>query len=353
MMSRLRSASKYQSRMILSCNPDPDHKLKELISWYLDDEGYPISDRDGVIRYFIRRDGEFYWADSAEELKEKYGDHVLPVSFTFISATIDDNPIMKETNIEYVAFLDSLNPTDKARLRYGNWNARPEGANYFKRAWLKQADKIPTDSVCCRSWDKAGTERTTDQKFPDYSACIKMYKNYNGEYFIVGDYHEDNYDDYTETYGRFCKQIGARDQIIAKQGLQDGSDCPIILPIDPGSHGKAEFQNSAKQLLQYGLISKSDPVPTNKSKLTKFSPFSSAAENGLVYIVKSSFDNRTYEALMKELEGFDGQRSKSHLGKNDDWVDAVSSAFNYLSSTKQIKPFSIPQINAPTILATK
>ena len=60
--------------MVISCNPDPDHKIKELISWYLDDEGYPIPERDGVIRWFIRRDGEFIWGESEQELIEKYWD---------------------------------------------------------------------------------------------------------------------------------------------------------------------------------------------------------------------------------------------------------------------------------------
>lgn len=351
MMSRLRSASKYPSRLVISCNPDPDHKIKELIQWYLDDEGYPIAERDGVIRYFVRRDGEFYWADSEQELKNRFGDDVLPLSFTFISATIHDNPIMQETNPSYKNFLEGLNPTDKARLLFGNWEARPEGANYFKRDWLKNADRIPLNARCCRSWDKAGTERTTENKHPDFTACVKMYKTYEGDYYLVGDYHEDIYDDVTETYGRFCKQVGARDKLIVKQGLQDGDDCPIILPVDPGSHGKAEYQQSAKYLLEHGLLAKSDPIPTNKSKLIKFTPFASAAENGLVYIVRSSFDDKTYQALMKEMETFDGQRSKSHIGKNDDYVDCVASAFNYLAQSKVIKPFAIPEINAPTGLA--
>lgn len=75
--------------MVISCNPDPDHKIKELIDWHLDEDGYPIPERDGVVRYFIRRDGEFIWGSTKEELIEVYGDKCRPLSFTFISATID------------------------------------------------------------------------------------------------------------------------------------------------------------------------------------------------------------------------------------------------------------------------
>lgn len=89
MMSRLRSESKHFSRMVMSCNPDSEHKLKELIAWHLDEEGYPIPERDGVVRYFIRRDGDFVWGDTKEELEAIYGENCRPLSFTFISATIN------------------------------------------------------------------------------------------------------------------------------------------------------------------------------------------------------------------------------------------------------------------------
>jgi len=95
MMSRLRSESKYFSRMVMSCNPNPDHELCKIIDWYLDEEGYPDPEKDGVIRYFIRKDGEFLWGNSKKELAEKYD---IPedqwqgkiLSFTFVSANVYD-----------------------------------------------------------------------------------------------------------------------------------------------------------------------------------------------------------------------------------------------------------------------
>lgn len=88
LFSRMRNNSKYDSRIVISCNPDPDHLLRQLIDWYLDADGYPILERDGVLRYFIRLDGKYIWGDSVEEIKEKYGEDKNPVSFSFISATI-------------------------------------------------------------------------------------------------------------------------------------------------------------------------------------------------------------------------------------------------------------------------
>lgn len=88
LQSRMRSASKYFSRMVISCNPDNDHELKTWISWYLDEDGYPIPEREGVTRYFTKKDGEPVWGDSPEELKELYGERSNPLSFTFVSGTV-------------------------------------------------------------------------------------------------------------------------------------------------------------------------------------------------------------------------------------------------------------------------
>lgn len=97
-MSRMRSKSKYSSRMVISCNPDADHEIAGFINWWLDEDGYPDPDKCGVVRYFIRVDGDFIWADDPQELIDKYWvgpeqdpDRIRvpkPVSATFIGSTI-------------------------------------------------------------------------------------------------------------------------------------------------------------------------------------------------------------------------------------------------------------------------
>ena len=354
MMSRLRSESKYVSRMVMSCNPDPDHKLREIIDWYLDDSGYPIPERDGVIRYFITIDDTYHWGDSVEELKKKYGKKVKPVSFSFISSTIKDNPPMLINNPEYLAQLEGLNEVDRARLLYGNWDARPQGANYFKRTYLKDVDVLPTNCSQVRVYDKAATERSSGNKTPDFTAGIKVCRDPDGHYYLVGDYHDDFRDtgDWsTDTMGRFCKPSGERDNIIKKQAEYDGPDVTIVFSVDPGQAGISEFTTASRDLLQMGYIVDKDPVPGNRSKLTRFTPFAILAENGHVSIVKKSFDVRTYEALMKELESFDGQRSTGT--RKDDWCDAIASGINYLEKHDIIKAVVIPRINAPTMYSRR
>lgn len=332
--------------MVISCNPDPDHELCKLIQWYLDADGYPMKERDGVIRYFVRRDGDFVWGESKEELIEKFGPKARPLSFTFISATIDDNPIMDSDNPDYRAFLEGLNPVDKARLLHGNWLVRPQGSNYVTRSMFKVTNTLPPAAKKCRAWDKASTEPSDVTRYPDFTASIGMAKDSDGNYYIYGDFHEESHDEGSNVKGKFRKNIGARDAIILKQALYDGAEVDVILPQDPGAAGAAEFRESAKKIVEAGCVCKADPMPSNKSKLTKFSPFASAVENGLVYIVENTFDKETLDAFFKELESFDGNRSTAH--RKDDWPDTCATAFNYLSAKRVVQSFTLPQINAPT-----
>lgn len=345
LFSRLRSQSEFPSRLVMSGNPDPDHEIADMVSWYLDDEGYPHPDKEGITRYFITQGGEFIWADNPEDLINGYKTPYYtpnPLSFSAIFSTIYDNPVCIRQNPEYVSFLEGLPDVEKARLLYGNWFARPEGANYFKRENLRKADSIPLDAVCCRAWDKSSSVPTDLEKFPDYTACIKLYKTPGGDYFISGENHPDNHDDYEqELYLKFRAKPGRRDNIIIKQALFDGDDCVVILPQDPGSAGISEFQESSKKLAQHGIIVKKDPVAPTKSKLQKFSPVAAAIENGFVSIVESTFPNRhTLEAFYKELESFTGERSTRK--RKDDWPDALATAYNYLSKSIVIPKFTLP-----------
>ncbi|MCP4341355.1 MAG: hypothetical protein GY799_21370 [Desulfobulbaceae bacterium] len=349
LMSRLRSSSKYPSRMVISCNPDPDSWLYDLVEWYLDDEGLPDPKKDGKVRWFIRRDGEFVWG-SKKELIKRYSTErkpARPISFQFISSTIYDNPIVQENNPEYVDFLEGLNPIDKARLLHGNWKVRPLGANYFSRDDLNKADRVPKGALCCRAWDKAATQPSDVNAYPDYTACCKMYKTEDGEFYITGEFDKDNHDaDDPECFGRFRFRPGKRDMTILKQAMYDGPDCRVILPVDPGAHGLTEYIESAKKLAVQGFICKKDVVAPQRSKLQKFVPFSSAVENHLIYIVESTFNKRTLEKFYKELEAFDGERSGKLL--KDDWPDAVATAYNYLTKETIIPKFSLPECGVNT-----
>lgn len=346
----MRSESKYPSRMVISCNPDPDHYLRSMIDWYLDEDGYPDPDKDGKIRWFVQIGGTYVWGDSKEELIKKHTRKDFtpkPISFSFISALIYDNPLMLKNNSSYLAFLEGLNEVDKARLLMGNWNARPQGSNYFEKSWLKKVDKRPLSSRKVRAWDKASSEPSDVYPYPDYSACAGMERTKDGLFYIYGDYHPLIKDDDSSILGKFRKRSGERNRLMLEQAKLDGADTTIVIPQDAGGDGVTVFQDLAGFFAEQGFRVQKDTMPHTTGKLTKFEPFSTACSNGLVYIVESSFDPMTLEAIYKELESFDGTRSTNL--KKDDWADAFACAFNYLLKAKVHTVMKVPDVSAPSI----
>lgn len=99
----------------------------------------------------------------------------------------------------------------------------------------------------------------------------------------------------------------------------------------------------AANFMAEGFRVKPDPTPNNKSKLTRFQPFATACENGLVYVVEDSFDKKTLEFIYKQLESFNGERSTS--SKKDEFPDICATGFSYLMKAKNYAPVSIPVFN--------
>lgn len=319
----------------------------------MDDEGYPDPKKCGQIRYFVVIDGDPVFRNTREQLIEEFpnscyvnnrdaGTKILvpPKSFTFIGATIFDNPALIEANPNYLAELQSLPNIERARLLDGNWYARPKGSNYFERDWLVKVDKVPLGCLTVRAWDKAAKEPSEKDRYPDYTASTKLSKCKDGFYYITGNYITEGSDLDSEIIGRFRKRCGERDKVIERQSRSDGSDCIVVLACDPGSAGISEFQASSMKLLAEGFVVKKDPMAITKTKVTKYHPFASACENGLVRIVESSFPNKaTLDQWYKENESFSEERSSTT--RKDDWPDSVASAFNYLCKEKVIPKFNL------------
>ena len=73
MLSRNRSTCGVRPYVRATCNPDSDSWVADFVSWWIDqDTGYPIPDRSGKIRWMCVIKDTIFWADSSEELAEKY-----------------------------------------------------------------------------------------------------------------------------------------------------------------------------------------------------------------------------------------------------------------------------------------
>lgn len=143
LLSRNRSVSGIAPYVRATCNPDPDSWVARLIEWYIDQEtGLPIPERAGVLRYFIRYNGNMIWGDSKAEVREKAGyifkqfpEDVNPddliKSFTFIPGSIYQNEILRKANPGYLANLLSQDEAIRAQLLEGNWKVRQDNLSLF------------------------------------------------------------------------------------------------------------------------------------------------------------------------------------------------------------------------------
>ena len=144
MLSRNRSTCGVKPRVRATCNPDPDSWVRELIDWWIGDDGFPIPERQGVVRYFMRDNDQYIWGDKKEQVIEQ-GWHVLKLqveksgidpeefvkSITFIGGNIYDNKELLKIDPGYLANLSIQSKEEKARLLEGNWNVKKSDADVY------------------------------------------------------------------------------------------------------------------------------------------------------------------------------------------------------------------------------
>jgi hypothetical protein len=131
MVSRNRSTCGVRPYIRATCNPDADSWVAEFLAWWIDQEtGFPIPERVGVLRYYIRVSDRIVWADRPEDLMQYMPrpeelppgvDPPRPISVTFIPAKVYDNPALLQVNPDYLAWLLSLPLLERERLLIGNW----------------------------------------------------------------------------------------------------------------------------------------------------------------------------------------------------------------------------------------
>lgn len=148
-----RSAYGIPTRIVGSCNPDPDSWVAEFIRWYIDQEtGLPIPERAGVIRYccMLGDDvSQVSWGMTREECFEKNKAEIMAMwkpeydqfgkpqdlfirSATFIPAKLTDNHALMDNNPEYLGILFNQDEETKARFLDGNWKYKAAGDDVIK-----------------------------------------------------------------------------------------------------------------------------------------------------------------------------------------------------------------------------
>jgi predicted phage terminase large subunit-like protein len=192
LMSRNRSVCGVRPYIRATCNPDPDSWVAKFIEWWIDQEtGYPIEERSGVMRWFIRINNVLIWADTAEELSAMYPE-IPPRSVTFIPAKLDDNPALTSKDPNYRANLLALPHVEMMRLLHGNWKIRAKAGDVFRRDWFTKTFQESLYKnlwkLKIQSWDTAFKvpvkKKSGQMSDPDYSVCTTWGLNNQG-YFLL------------------------------------------------------------------------------------------------------------------------------------------------------------------------
>lgn len=308
MLSRNRSTCGVKPYIRATTNPDADSWVSKLISWWIDEDGFPIPNRSGVIRWFIRINDELVWADSAKELTDQHPASI-PKSLTFIPAKLSDNVILEDKDPGYRANLMALGRVERERLLEGNWKVRPSAGMYFRREWFEIVNNAPSDNAV-RNWDLAATEPTTTRPDPDWTTGVKLVNM--GDMLCVADVRHVQ-----------RKPAGVQNLIMHTASV-DGKDTKITMEQEPGSSGKITIDYYARLLKGYNFKG----IPSTKSKELRAGPVSAAAENGLIKVVRADWN----DAFFDELEAFPE-------GAHDDIVDALSGAHNVITTQPKASRF--------------
>src|SRR5690606_35154923 len=306
LLSRNRSTGAARPYVRATCNPDADSWVADLIRWWIDPEtGYPIADRSGVLRWFIRDEEALIWGDEKDALEAAHPGRIAK-SLTFIAASIEDNRILMARDPGYRANLLALATVDRERLLFGNWKIRPAAGAYFRRGWFPVVAAAPAAARRVRGWDLAAGAADGGGQ-PDWTAGVRIARDPQGIFYI-------------EHVERLRGTPNEVDRAIFNLASSDGRETLIALPQDPGQAGKAQAQALARLLAGFRLRSQ----PVTGSKVVRAMPFSSQCEAGNVRLVAGPWN----AGFLNELENFP-------TGRHDDQVDAACEAFHALTEVSQ------------------
>jgi len=343
MLSRNRSTCDVKPYVRATCNPDSTSWVAEFIEWWIGEDGYPIPERAGKIRYFRRFEDVMYWGDTKEELlatdsgylsekaeldkgkrRKFYKEHLQDLkdkyyndykSMTFIPSLVTDNKILLDKNPSYMANLKALPLVEKEQLLYGNWKIKSSAGKFFCKDWFKKVVNLPPmtkDSRIIRYWDFAATKPSKANRDPDWTVGVRMRKDKDDSNFYIDDIVmiRDNPGEVERLFLGTCM----------KDRQEINEECPeagyaVRFEEEGGASGKAESYRIKRLLMGYDVNS----VKSNRNKETRARALAVQSESGNIVIKEAPWN----EKFLTTMHLFTDDASK-----HDDIVDASSGAFN-------------------------
>lgn len=218
----------------------------------------------------------------------------------YVPAFAEDNPGLDIE--EYRLSLVHLDPTERAQLEDGDWDAVASG-EYFKPTYFQYVDEAPPGLRTLRYWDLAGT-RAKPGKDPDWTAGVRL-----GVHRLPGGARAI----YITHVVRLKEDPGGVEQHVRATAEADGRSVPVYIEEEPGSAGKNNTHNYASRVLwgwQVHGHRKTGPKPEFWKGL------SSVGRNGQLYLVRGNWTSEFVQELC----------ALPH-GAHDDMADAAAGAF--------------------------
>jgi phage terminase large subunit-like protein len=317
LLSRNRSPSGLRCRVLCTMNPDGDSWVADWVDWYIDPEtGLPLTNRSGILRYFVRMEEITYWADTKDELRDRFDPDIQILSFTVIFALIYDNPIFLAKNPQYLANLNALHPVERSRLLLGNWKVKFSVGKVFQRQWFNiiPVEACPPNGVTCRHWDIAAT-----------AAKLATASHY----FTAGTKIRRNGDRYTILHSLW-EQVGPSEveSLIIKTAQADGKQCKVRFELEGGSNAIIFADGLRRKLRSLGF--NADYVAPRGDKVARAMPLATAAYNNQVDMVEGLWNEVYLDCCLR----FDGS-AKPLI---NDVIDSSSGCYSVLSAQSAPEP---------------
>jgi len=188
----------------------------------------------------------------------------------------------------------------------------PRGGGDFKREWWQFIDSPPSNiRATVRGWDLAASKDRGA-----FTAGAKMSITHDGEIII-------------EDIVRAQRSALGVEKMIHACAEQDGPNCTVDLPQDPGQAGKAQKGHYLRMFHGYDIRSS----PETGAKEDRARPLAAQAEGGNVFLVRGAWN-----------DAFIAESSLFPNGTYKDQVDACSRAYARLIARKKKSLGGAPKV---------
>ena len=368
-----RNAHKIRNRFYGTCNPDPDSWVRKFIDWWIGEDGFPIEERDGVIRYcFMDEDSTdtIFWGDTPEEVYEQCKDIIDPLwekgkkvyeklgfnkqtmyvkSVTFIKGKLEENIALISSDPNYVANLAQQSAEARARDLEGNWNFKSSGDDILKMEHMERFFK--------NSFQYGDNKRR--------ASCDIAYDG--GDNLVmwlwIGKHLEDVY---------VCREDSKKTESLVEYKLKEWGVLQKDFVFDLNGPGQ-DFKGKFPEAIRFNNMAA--PIPTCKAEEKSiryvYSSLKSQCADLLVKAIKNDeisinpellerrfsgngYQNtRLYDILMKERKAIrDAQTEKGfsiikkeimkkYVGHSPDFIEAMIYAFLFFIKKVHHKPKGI------------